>query len=188
MYHQNISKWMLYWSRGCQTVAELSDRNNFELNIFTRYIPSKNWNHYIWIICKLVYKQWPFCRQFSGNYKIIAMKKNALIGIWNIRMLIMTGVVKSQTKWKIVKHFLRIIAAQFKICNSTICRSRVYSAKLLRMMVRNDFKAGYTPRRAHFLWQVLYYASFLTSTFVVEKNGKVKSCSSVWVNKENLVK
>ena len=139
---------MLYWSRGCQTVAELSDRNNFELNIFTRYIPSKNWNHYIWIICKLVYKQWPFCRQFSGNYKIIAMKKNALIGIWNIRMLIMTGVVKSQTKWKIVKHFLRIIAAQFKICNSRICRSRVYSAKLLRMMVRNDFKAGYTETSA----------------------------------------
>ena len=76
------------------SIAELSDRNNFELNIFTLYIP----NNDIWIICKLVYKQWPFCRQFSGNYKIIAMKKNALIGIWNIRMLIMTEVVKSQTK------------------------------------------------------------------------------------------
>jgi hypothetical protein len=69
---------------------------------------------------------------------------------------------------------LRIIAVQFNICNSTICRSRVYSAKLLRLTVRNDFKAGY--RRARFLrqvfiWQVvLYYASFIISAFVKEKN------------------
>jgi hypothetical protein len=34
---------MLYWLRGRQTVAELSDCNNLELNIFTLYIPSKNW-------------------------------------------------------------------------------------------------------------------------------------------------
>jgi hypothetical protein len=34
---------MLYWSRGWQTVAELSDCNNSELNIFTLYIPSKAW-------------------------------------------------------------------------------------------------------------------------------------------------
>jgi hypothetical protein len=37
--HRNISKWMLYWSRGRQTVAERSDCNNFELNTFTPYIP-----------------------------------------------------------------------------------------------------------------------------------------------------
>jgi hypothetical protein len=39
--HRNISKWMLYWSRrATQTVAELSDCNNFELNIFTLVIYS----------------------------------------------------------------------------------------------------------------------------------------------------
>jgi hypothetical protein len=37
------SEWMLYWSTGRQTVTELSDCNNFELNIFILYIPSKSW-------------------------------------------------------------------------------------------------------------------------------------------------
>ena len=32
-----------YWSKSRQTVAELSDCNNFELNIFILYILSENW-------------------------------------------------------------------------------------------------------------------------------------------------
>jgi hypothetical protein len=32
-----------HWSKSRQTVAELSDCNNFELNIFILYILSENW-------------------------------------------------------------------------------------------------------------------------------------------------
>jgi hypothetical protein len=32
-----------YWSKSRQTVAEFSDCNNFELNIFILYILSENW-------------------------------------------------------------------------------------------------------------------------------------------------
>jgi hypothetical protein len=57
---------MLYWSRGRQTVAELSDCNNFELNIFTLYIPNKNWTiiycmNYMQISIQIVAILSPIC-------------------------------------------------------------------------------------------------------------------------------
>jgi hypothetical protein len=65
--HEMIGKWMLYWSRGQQTVAELSDCNNFQSNIFT---PVNTESHCIWDYMQISIQAVAILLPISGNVQI----------------------------------------------------------------------------------------------------------------------